>query len=52
MVTSSVAKFQDHRTASPTSSLEPIVSPRGGSKSKAMSKVSIASFWEDTETTT
>ena len=52
VVTSSVAKFQDHRTASPTSSLEPIVSPRGGSKSKAMSKVSIASFWEDTETTT
>ena len=52
MVTSSMAKFQDHRTALPTSSLEPIVSPGGGSKSKAMRKVSIASFWEDTETTT
>ena len=44
MVTSSVAKFQGCRTASPTSSFELIVSPRSGSKAKATSKVSIASF--------
>ena len=48
MVTSSVAKFQDRRTTLPTSSLEPIVFLEGGSKAKAMSKVSIASFWEET----
>ena len=44
VVTSSVAKFQGCRTASPTSSFELIVSPRSGSKAKATSKVSIASF--------
>ena len=48
VVTSSVAKFQDRRTTSPTSSSEPIVFLEGGSKAKAMSKVSIASFWEET----
>nr|POE75313.1 hypothetical protein CFP56_19034 [Quercus suber] len=47
VVTSSVAKFQDRRTTSPTSSLELIISLRGGSKAKATSKVLIASFWED-----
>ena len=47
VVTSSMAKFQGCHTASPTSSLELIVSLRGGSKAKAKSKVLIASFWED-----
>ena len=51
VVTSSMAKFQDHRMALPTSSLELIVSFRGDSKAKAMSKVLIASFWEDAGTT-
>ena len=44
MVTSSVAKSQDHHLASPTSSLELIISPSGGSKAKATSKALIASF--------
>nr|POE59815.1 hypothetical protein CFP56_79042 [Quercus suber] len=52
VVTSLVAKFQDRRTTSPTSSLEPIVSPGGGSKAKATGEVSIASFWEDTRIAT
>ena len=48
MVTSLVAKFQDCRPASPTSSLELIVSPGGGcSKTKATSKVSTTSFGKD-----
>nr|POE55337.1 hypothetical protein CFP56_22700 [Quercus suber] len=47
VVTSLVAKFQGRHTASPTSSLELIVSSRGGPKAKATSKVSIATFWED-----
>nr|POE94901.1 hypothetical protein CFP56_72319 [Quercus suber] len=36
VVTSSVAKSQDHCPASPTSSLELIVSTSGGYKAKAM----------------
>ena len=44
MLTSSVAKSQDRRPASLTSSLELIVSFGGGSKAKAISKVLIASF--------
>ena len=44
VLTSSVAKSQDRRPASLTSSLELIVSFGGGSKAKAISKVSIASF--------
>ena len=52
MVTFSAAKFQDCRIVSPTSSLELIVSPKGGSKAKATSKVSIASFWENVGTAT
>ncbi|KAL0008668.1 hypothetical protein SO802_010170 [Lithocarpus litseifolius] len=51
VVTSSVAKSQDCHLASPTSSLELIISPSGGSKAKATSKASIASFWEDAGTT-
>nr|POF17421.1 hypothetical protein CFP56_59448 [Quercus suber] len=42
MVTSPVAKFQDHCPALLTSSMELIISPRRGFKTKAMSKVSIA----------
>ena len=45
-MTSSMAKSQDRRLASPTSSLELIVSSGGGSKAKATSKVSISSFQE------
>ena len=54
MVTSLVAKFQDRHLASPTSSLELIISLRGGgsSKTKATSKVSITSFGKDTRTAT
>ena len=48
MVTSSMAKSQDRCPALPTSSLELIVFPGGGSKAKTTSKISIASFWEDT----
>ena len=47
VVTSSVAKFQGCHMASPTSSLELIISHKGGSKAKATSKVSIASIWEN-----
>ena len=47
VVTSSVAKFQGCHMASPTSSLELIISYKGGSKAKATSKVSIASIWEN-----
>lgn len=50
VVTSSVAKSQDHRPASPTSSLELIISLGGGFKAKSTSKASIASFWEDVGT--
>ena len=47
VVTFSVAKFQGCHMASPTSSLELIISHKGGSKAKATSKVSIASIWEN-----
>ncbi|KAL0017509.1 hypothetical protein SO802_004578 [Lithocarpus litseifolius] len=50
VVTSFMAKSQDRRPASPTSSLQLIVSSGGGSKAKATSKVSIAFFWEDART--
>lgn len=50
VVTSSVAKSQDRRPASPTSSLELIISLGGGFKAKSTSKASIASFWEDVGT--
>ena len=39
-----MAKSQDRRPASPTSSLELIISFGGCSKAKAISKVSMASF--------
>nr|POF22558.1 hypothetical protein CFP56_40555 [Quercus suber] len=47
VMTSSMATPQDRRLALPTSSLELIVFPGGGSKAKTISKISIASFWED-----
>ena len=50
ILTSSMAKSQDRRPASPTSSLELIVSLGGNLKAKATSKASIASFWEDAGT--
>ena len=50
-VTSSMAKSQDSRLASPTSSLELTISLGGGFKAKTTRKILIASFWEDAGTT-
>ena len=50
-VTSSMAKSQDSRPTSPTSSLELTISLGGGFKAKTTRKILIASFWEDAGTT-
>ena len=47
IVTSFVDKSQDRPPASPTSSLELIISLGGGFKIKSTSKALIASFWEN-----